>query len=81
MRYNPQIGVFCRSYINEKIRFIIQDTVLDQPTNIGFLRTFIYINLIYDLYTPIDIPEEVLKALPPDPEIIELTREYKEYKR
>ncbi|PQE33432.1 hypothetical protein CJF32_00011107 [Rutstroemia sp. NJR-2017a WRK4] len=29
MRYNPQTGVFCGSYINEKVRFIVQDAVLD----------------------------------------------------
>jgi hypothetical protein len=81
IRHNPQTGVFCGSYINEKVRFIIQDTILDQPTNIGFLRAFTYISLIYDPHTPIDMPEEVLKALPPDPEIMELTREREEYKR
>ncbi len=29
MRHNPQTGVFCGSYINEKVRFIVQDAVLD----------------------------------------------------
>ncbi|PQE27708.1 hypothetical protein CJF32_00011224 [Rutstroemia sp. NJR-2017a WRK4] len=47
IRYNPQIGVFYRSYINEKVRFIVQDVVLDQPTDIGFLCIFIYIIGLY----------------------------------
>ncbi|EDN94544.1 predicted protein [Sclerotinia sclerotiorum 1980 UF-70] len=81
MRHNPQTGVFYGSYINEKVRFIVQDVVLDQPTNIGFLRAFTHISLMCDPRTPINIPEEVLKAFPPDPKIIELTREREEYKR
>ncbi|PQE19655.1 hypothetical protein CJF31_00010054 [Rutstroemia sp. NJR-2017a BVV2] len=81
MRHNPQTGVFCGSYINEKVRFIVQDAVLDQPTNIGFLRAFTHMSLTCDPRAPIDVPEEVLKDLPPDPEIMELTREREEYKR
>ncbi|PQE34082.1 hypothetical protein CJF32_00010770 [Rutstroemia sp. NJR-2017a WRK4] len=81
MRHNPQTGVFCRSYINEKVRFIVQDAVLDQPTDVGFLHAFSHINLTCDPHAPIDMPEEIRKALPPDPEIMELTREHKEYKR
>ncbi|APA07342.1 hypothetical protein sscle_02g021120 [Sclerotinia sclerotiorum 1980 UF-70] len=81
MRHNPQTGVFCGSYINEKVRFIVQDAVLDQPTNIGFLRAFTHMSLTCDPRAPIDVPEEILKALPPDPEIMELKREREEYKR
>ncbi|QSZ31844.1 hypothetical protein DSL72_001413 [Monilinia vaccinii-corymbosi] len=81
MRYNSQTGVFCGSYINEKVRFIVQDAVLDQPTNVGFLCAFTHMSLTCDPRAPIDVPEEVLKALPPDPEIMELTREREEYKR
>jgi hypothetical protein len=81
MRHNPQTGVFCGSYINEKVRFIVQDAVLDQPTNIGFLRAFTHMSLTCDPRAPVDVPEEVLKALPPDPEIMELTREREGYKK
>jgi hypothetical protein len=81
MRHNPQTGVFCGSYINEKVRFIVQDAVLDQPTDIGFLRAFTHMSLTCDPRAPIDVPEEIRKALPPDPEIMELTREREEYKR
>lgn len=72
MRHNPQTGVFCGSYINEKVRFIVQDAVLDQPTNIGFLHASTHMSLTCDPRAPIDVPEEFLKALPPDPEIMEL---------
>jgi hypothetical protein len=81
IRYNPQTGVFCRSYINEKVRFIVQDTVLDQPTDAGFLCAFIYISLTCDPRAPVDMPEEIMNALPPDPEITELKREHEEYRK
>ncbi|KAG4032660.1 hypothetical protein MFRU_006g01280 [Monilinia fructicola] len=81
MRHNPQTGVFCGSYINEKVRFIVQDAVLDQPTNVGFLRAFTHMSLTCDPRAPIDVPNEILKALPPDPEIMELTIERKAHKK
>jgi hypothetical protein len=81
MRHNPQTGVFCGSYINEKVRFIVQDAVLDQPTDVGFLRAFTHMSLTCDPRAPIDVPKEIRKALPPDPEIMELIREREEYKR
>jgi hypothetical protein len=79
MRHNPQTGVFCGSYINKKVRFIVQDAVLDQLTDAGFLRAFTHMSLTCDLRALVDVPEEVMKALPPDPEITELTRERKEH--
>lgn len=81
MKHNPQTGVFCGSYINEKVRFIVQDAVLDQPTNVGFLRAFTHMSLTCDPRAPIDVPNEILKALPPDPEIMELTIERKAHKK
>lgn len=81
MRHNPQTGVFSGSYINEKVRFIVQDAVLDQPTDVGFLRAFTHMSLTCDPRAPTDVPEEIRKALPPDPEIMELIREREEYKR
>ena len=81
MRHNPQTGVFCGSYINEKVRFIVQDAVLDQPTDAGFLRAFTHMSLTCDPRAPVDVPEEVMKALPPDPEITELTREREEHRK
>jgi hypothetical protein len=81
IRHNPQTGVFCGSYINEKVRFIVQDAVLDQPTDAGFLRAFTHMSLTCDPRAPVDVPDEVMKALPPDPEIIELTREREEHRK
>ncbi|KAF7955521.1 hypothetical protein EAE96_004447 [Botrytis aclada] len=77
LRYNPQTGVFSGSYINEKVRFIVQDAVLDQPTNVGFLRAFTHMSLTCDPRAPVDVPEEIINALPPDAEITELEKERK----
>lgn len=81
LRHNPQTGVFCGSYINEKVRFVVQDAVLDQPTDIGLLRAFTHMSLTCDPRAPTTVPDEVLATLPPDPEILELIRERKEIKR
>ena len=40
-----------------------------------------YMSLTCDPRTPKKVPEEVLASLPPDPEIIELIREYKQIKQ
>ena len=79
MRHNPQTGVFCGSYINKKVRFIIQDAVLDQPTDAGFLRAFTHMSLICDPCAPVNVPREVMEALPPDLEITELKRECEKF--
>jgi hypothetical protein len=78
LRHNPQTGVFCGSYINEKVRFIVQDAVLDQPTNISFLRAFTHMSLTCDPRAPQTVPEEVRDALPPDPELVQLELELQE---
>jgi len=80
MRHNPQTGVFCGSYINEKVRAIVQDAVLDQPTDAGFLRAFTHMSLTCDPRAPETVPNEIMAALPPDPEITELLREREEYR-
>jgi hypothetical protein len=81
MRHNPQTGVFYGSYINEKVRFIVQDAVLDQLIDAGFLHTFTHMSLTCDPHAPVDVPNEVMKALPPNLEIIELTREREEHRK
>lgn len=81
LRHNPQTGVFCGSYLNEKVRFVVQDAVLHQPTDIGLLRAFTHMSLTCDPRAPKKVPDEVLAGLPPDPEIVELLRERKEIKQ
>ena len=75
LRHNPQTGVFCGSYLNEKVRFIVQDAVLDQPTDAGLLRAFTHMSLTCDPRAPVNVPDEILKTLPPDLEIATLEAE------
>lgn len=72
IRHNPNSGVFSGSYINEKVRFMIQDAVIDRPTDPGFLRAFTHISLTCDPRAPMEVPKEILATLPPDPEICQL---------
>ncbi|KFY03279.1 hypothetical protein V490_00235 [Pseudogymnoascus sp. VKM F-3557] len=78
LRHNPQTGVFCGSYNNEKVRFIVQDAVLDQPTDSGFLRAFTHMSLTCDPRAPQTVPDEVRDDLPPDPELVQLKLEQQE---
>lgn len=78
MRHNPQTGVFCGSYINEKVRFVVQDAVLDQPTDAGFLRAVTHMSLTCDPRAPQGVPMDIMKTIPPDPEIVELEKEHRE---
>ena len=78
LRHNPQIGVFCRLYINEKVRFIVQDAVLDQPTDSGFLRAFTHMSLTCDPRVPQTVPDYIRDDLPPNPELVQLKLEQQE---
>jgi hypothetical protein len=80
LRHNPQTRVFYGSYINEKVRFIVQDAVLDQLTDAGFLCAFTHMSLTCDPRALETVPDEITAALPPDPEITELVREREEYR-
>lgn len=81
MRHNPQSGIFCGSYINEKVRFIVQDAVLDQPTDAGFLRAFTHMSLTCDPRAPANVPRDVIDALPPDLEIQELEKKRQDIRK
>ncbi|OBT74038.1 hypothetical protein VF21_07827 [Pseudogymnoascus sp. 05NY08] len=78
LRHNPQTGVFCGSYNNEKVRFIVQDAVLDQPTDSGFLRAFTHMSLTCDPRAPQTVPDDVRDDLPPNPELVQLKLEQQE---
>lgn len=81
MRHNPQTEVFCGSYINEKIRFLVQDAVLNQPMDAGFLRIFTHMSLTCDSRASSSVPQEILNALPPDLKIEKLKRERAKYRK
>jgi hypothetical protein len=55
--------------------------VLNQLIDARFLYTFAHMTLTYNLSALVSVPNEVMKALPPNLEIIELTREHKEHRK
>jgi hypothetical protein len=75
MRHDPRTGVFSRLYLNEKVRFDVQATFLDQPSIDRLTKAFTYMSLTYDPCTPKDVPKEVMKALPPNLVIVELEKD------
>lgn len=46
--------------------------MLDQPTDAGLLRAFTHMSLTCDPRTPVDVPDDILRTLPPDSEIARL---------
>jgi hypothetical protein len=72
MRHNPNSALFNKAYINEKVKFDVQSAFLERPSAYGLLRSLNHMGLTCDPRAPTFVPDEVLQALPPDPEIVEL---------
>jgi hypothetical protein len=80
MRHNPNSAVYNRSYINERVRFDVQSAVLERPSADGVLRMLTHMSLMRDPRALIHIPDDVLAALPPDPDIVALEQEREQLK-
>lgn len=73
MRHDLQWATFNSAYINEKVKFDLQNAFLDEPLEDGLITLFTYISITRDPRASYDIvPEEVWNALPPDPDIARL---------
>ena len=72
MRHNPNSAVYNGAYINERVPFDVLSTVLEQPSVDGILRILTHMSLIRDPRALVDVPNDVLVALPPNPVIVEL---------
>jgi hypothetical protein len=64
--------VYNRAYINKRVLFNVLSTVLEQPFTNGILRMLTYISLMRDPRALVHVPNDVLIALPLDPEIVAL---------
>ena len=80
MRHNPNSALFNGSYINERVRFDVQSAVLERPSVDGVLRMLTHMSLMCDPRAPIHVPDDVLAALPPDPDIVALEQEREQLK-
>ncbi|KAG4427387.1 hypothetical protein IFR05_017130 [Cadophora sp. M221] len=80
MRHNPNSAVYNGAYINERVRFDVQSAVLERPSADGVLRMLTHMSLMRDPRAPIHVPDDVLAALPPDPNITALEQEREKLK-
>ena len=70
MRHKPNSAVYNGAYINERVRFDVQSIVLERPSADGALRMLTYMSLTRDPRAPIQVPDDVLAALPLEPVIV-----------
>jgi hypothetical protein len=80
MRHNPNSAVYNGSYINERVRFDVQSAVLERPSADGVLRMLTHMSLMRDPRAPVHVPDDVLAALPPDPDITALEQQREQLK-
>jgi hypothetical protein len=67
--------VYNGAYINKRVPFDVLSTVLERPSVDGILRMLTHISLIRDPRAPVHVPNNVLTALPPDPNIVDLEQQ------
>ena len=72
MRHNLNSVVYNGAYINKRVEFDVLSTILKQPSIDSILYILTYISLIRDPRALVDMPNNVLIALPPNPAIIKL---------
>ncbi|OBT53129.1 hypothetical protein VE04_05757 [Pseudogymnoascus sp. 24MN13] len=75
MRHNANSALHNGHYANEKVRFDVQSAGLGRPSVDGVLKMLTHMSLMCDPRAPVHVPEEVLDALPPDPDITALEQE------
>lgn len=80
MRHNPNSAVYNGAYINERVRFDVLSAVLERPSADGVLRILTHMSLMRDPRAPVQVPDDVLAALPPDPEITALEQQREQLK-
>ncbi|KAB8302114.1 hypothetical protein EYC80_005565 [Monilinia laxa] len=64
MRYDPFTGVFNGAYINNIVRFNVQDAFLESEiSDDGLIRTFTYMSIRCNPGVPKEVPIEMIKSL------------------
>ncbi|KAK3898542.1 hypothetical protein C8A05DRAFT_47176 [Staphylotrichum tortipilum] len=76
MRHDPKWATFNSAYINEKVKFHLQNAFLEEPTEDSLLAMLSHIGLMRDPRASKDmVPDEVWEMMPPDPKIEALKKE------
>lgn len=75
MRHDPMTGCVQNSYLNRRVGFNTQDAFLERdPSADGLTKAFTHMSIRCNPEVPKEIPKAELDKLPPDPEIVDLTR-------
>jgi hypothetical protein len=73
MRHDPMTGVFSGAYMNHRVKFNTQDAFLERDvSDDGLTRAFAHMSIRCNPGIPKVVPDAVLQALPPDPDIVAL---------
>ncbi|KAL8400415.1 hypothetical protein RB594_000708 [Gaeumannomyces avenae] len=76
MRHDPKFSTFHGAYLNEKVKFDLQNTFLEEETENELYKLFAHVSITRDPRAKRDmVPAEVWANLLPDPEIVELERQ------
>jgi hypothetical protein len=67
--------VYNGAYINERVLFDVLSAVLERPSVDSILRILTHISLICDPRALVHVPDDVLIALPPDLNIVDLKQQ------
>ncbi|KAL8405658.1 hypothetical protein RB596_004496 [Gaeumannomyces avenae] len=82
MRHDPKFSTFHGAYLNEKVKFDLQNTFLEEETENELYKLFAHVSITRDPRAKRDmVPAEVWANLPPDPEIVELEKQRAALKR
>ena len=71
MRHETNSNTFNEAYVNERVRFHVQNAFLERPSEDGLLKAFAHMGLTCDPRASRDY----IGALPPDPKIAALEKE------
>ncbi|KAM3533679.1 hypothetical protein MY4038_002994 [Beauveria bassiana] len=79
MRHDPMTGCLANAYLNRRVGFNTQDAYLERdPSADGLTKAFSHMSIRCNPEVPRAIPKAELAGLPPDPEVVQMTREVKE---
>ncbi|KAL8310676.1 hypothetical protein RB597_010495 [Gaeumannomyces tritici] len=82
MRHDPKFSTFHGAYLNERVKFDLQNTFLEEETENQLYKLFAHVSITRDPRAKRDmVPAEVWANLLPDPEIVELEEQRAAFKR
>ncbi|PQE10708.1 hypothetical protein CJF30_00011443 [Rutstroemia sp. NJR-2017a BBW] len=79
MRHDPFTGVFNGAYINNIVRFNVQDSFLESEiSDDGLTRAFTHMSIRCNPGVPKEVPTEMMNSLlAADPDVVNLERQFK----